>query len=108
MDLERRSKYPGVKIHLEGHECQAYLDWLEQAKLHLKGKGDIKLFETLEELVMMTYTRQIARLIKKAAKKDPNLLMPRTAEQVKAQLEKEQTKAAEKLARMAGGETWNA
>ncbi len=100
MKLEPRGKYPGVKIHLDEKEVEA-----------LKVSGQLIGGEPIPNLTVdhpfYRFGQKLSRKIHALMAEHPDLLMPRTPEQIKAELQLEQQKAADKLAKMAEGAKWN-
>lgn len=99
-EVERRGKYPGVKVHLDPEEMsklQVLADYLTGAW-------------TATPAEIKTYRKFFVKLVKQitaTVEEDPSTIVERTPEQIRAVLEKERNKAAEKLARMEAGEQWN-
>ena len=89
MKIERRGKYPGVKLHLDGEECKA----IQEVKF-LNIIGMPKILITLVEKV------------KEAIKEDPSLLEERTEEEIKATLMKEYVESEKKLKHIKDGLDW--
>ena len=79
MKLQKRGKYAVVKLHLDAKECEAILCY----------KPDI--------LIPIWVQKAMSRLIRKALKKDPTILDPRTDTEIQAALEKEHLKASQRL-----------
>ena len=87
MTSEKRAKYPGVKLHLDGPECQKLLDWRKNWK---KGKGQDNDF-LLDQISL------ISKAIKDLLKTNPDVLKDRTPEQIKAALLSDQAKIEKQL-----------
>ena len=96
MKIERRGKYPGVKLHLDGDECKALAHTTDSGFLnrpefsHISGE-------------MM---REIRKAVAKAIKEDPTLLDERTEEEIKATLMKEYVESEKKLKHIKDGLDW--
>lgn len=91
MKIERRGKYPGVKLHLDGEECKALID--PNAPIAAWGIGN-------------TIAKDIRKAVAKAIKEDPTLLEERTEEEIKATLMKEYVESEKKLAHIKDGLDW--
>lgn len=89
MKLERRGKYPGVKLHLDGEECEKLLS--HESPFH-GGSG---------EILLMIYHQ-----VQKAIEDDPTLLEERSEEEIKATLMKEFVESEKKLAHIKDGLDW--
>jgi hypothetical protein len=85
--IERRGKYAGVKIHLDGEQCKAILD----------------LHHTMEEIGLSIHNQLLAAL-----EEDPSILEDRTEEEIKAELMIEAQKSILKLTAMQHGGDWKA
>lgn len=83
MKLERRGKYPGVKVHLEPEECSAMVDG--ETTPHLK----------------------LRKLIRKAMIEDPSLFSERSEDEIQEELKEERDKALLKLSNIKKGKKWN-
>lgn len=85
MKIERRGKYPGVKLHLDGEECKILMtDGLEYCNLLL----------------------EVGTAVRYAIANDPTLLEERTEEEIKATLMKEYVESEKKLAHIKDGLDW--
>jgi hypothetical protein len=84
--IEKRGKYPGVKVHLDRDEVRVFLG-------QMGGYPDL--------------VAKLRREIEKELKEHPDLLEERTPEQIKEELQLELRKAQEKLAKMEQGKQWN-
>lgn len=100
MKLERRGKYPGVKIHLEPEECLRVCDqilWFNEqdppdpGPAHYGSAG----------------LRKLYKLIRKAIAEDSTIFDDRTDDEIREELEVERDKSVEKLKKMKNGEVWN-
>lgn len=93
--VEKRGKYGGVKVHLDGPQCQALLNYILAAP------------ESKEVGVAVAILMETALAIKKLLKKEPDLLKDRTPEEIAAILLKEKEAAELKLERMKNGKEWS-
>lgn len=98
MKIEKRGKYPGVKVHLEPDEAKVYIQFAKDITTSgQKLKGDI------------TYVSLSAKLgtkISKLIEEDPTLLEARTEEEIKHELEVELESAQLKLKALNKGKDW--
>lgn len=83
MKIEPRGKYPGVKVHLDEKECEELLQAYEGGYIKVN--------------VPHFFGLKLAKQIKDLLAEEPDLLTPRTPEQVKAILAKEVEKAKMQL-----------
>lgn len=102
MKIEPRGKYAGVKVHLEEDEVKNLLSGLPQKGSDQVGPG------TFVVGTAVKFSHKLATKIRKLANENPNLLSPRTDEEIKAELILERDKAIEKLSLMEKGQKWNA
>lgn len=98
MKIEPRGKYAGVKIHLDGDECEELLAAVQDDQV--KGyQFSTKLAQgTMKKKSQQLFTVvalgvQMASKIRNLQEEEPDLLKDRTPEQVKAILAKEVEKA---------------
>lgn len=89
MKLEPRGKYPGIKIHLDEVEVKALTN------------------PPPSEMEAFAFTTRLGKKIRALMAEFPDLLAPRTEEQIKAELQLELEKSQLKLAKMAEGAKWN-
>lgn len=89
MKLERRGKYPGIKLHLDKEECEGI-----NAVKYLNIIGMPKILITL------------VNEVKRALEEDPSLLEERTEEEIKATLMKEYVESEKKLKHIKDGLDW--
>ena len=97
MNIERRGKYPGVKIHLDEVETRRVLDVLF-------GPGPVGAIQAANAFKIVA---KMAKLIEKELVEDPALLDARTEAEILAELLLEREKANEKIARIEAGLMWN-
>lgn len=103
MEIERRGKYPGVKVHLNPEEIEA----VKALSVILATKsawepGNTLLTKSGRKLVI-----KIAEKIAEELAADPLLLAPRNEEDIRTVLIKERDSAIAKLAKMDQGVAWN-
>lgn len=94
MKLERRGKYAGVKVHLDGPECELIL-------------SDFSM--TSQDKNMMREANFYLRLRKKLEelkKEFPDLLKDRTPEEIEVELKSEMLKSELKLDALSHGKDW--
>ena len=85
MKLERRGKYPGVKVHLEKDECV----------LLMEPKGN-----------WLPLVTKLIKNLTKLAKEEPTLLEDRSEEEILATLSKEAIESDLKLKAIGKGADW--
>lgn len=93
MQIERRGKYPGVKVHLDEDECK-----------------QLAALATSEPLTGNKTSKVVMKLAGKIAaqlKEDKTTLQARTEEEIITELQTERDKAIEKLSKLAAGKAWN-
>jgi hypothetical protein len=90
MKIEKRGKYPGVKVHLEPEECEAFLGLAKDVEL---GMGLLQ--PTTPSY--FTVALKIGKKMKKIAADDPTFLTERTPEQIEAALLKDKQKIEQQL-----------
>lgn len=88
---EPRGKFAGIKAHLDEIDCQGLLDAADESNT----------------IQLIAFAKHVAKLIRKLLKEEPNLLLPRTPDQIEAELVEEQKKASKKLAKAGAGLVWN-
>lgn len=98
MKIEKRGKYPGVKVHLEPDEAEVYVKFASDiAKSGQQVKGAIS---------YVSLSAKLGSKISKLIAEDPTLLKERTPEEIKHELEVEYESAALKLKALNKGEDW--
>lgn len=99
MKIEKRGKYAGVKVHLEPDEVQPFLDVYQDYVQAGMGTptGVIDYF---------SLSVKLGKKIKQLIADEPNLLKPRTPEEIEAELKNEFESAKLKLAAMKQGKDW--
>lgn len=98
MKIEKRGKYPGIKVHLEPDECEPFITL---AADHKKAGG-----ETATTPSYYTLAVKLGKKIAALNTEDPGVFTPRTQEEIKAELEEEMRSSAAKLAAMQNGSDW--
>lgn len=96
MKLERRGKYPGVKVHLEKDECEEILKVMNGGEV-VPG----------EEFITYNFYHKLGKQINKLIQSEPDLLIDRTPEQVKEVVELEFITAQKKLEALQQGKKWD-
>lgn len=113
MKIEKRGKYPGVKVHLDGEEarrimedCNSMLEYSPKAitkMVNIAGGGT----EAVQAIVTaFEHARKLAKKIAKEFKDYPSLFDERTEEEIKEELETEFKAAGDKLAAIEKGKDW--
>jgi hypothetical protein len=92
--LERRGKYPGVKVHLDKDQCLVVQRYMTAPR----PDGAKAAFKAL--------TAEIAETINALLTDDPSVLEERTEEQIIKELEIERQKSEAKLKKLAAGKDW--
>lgn len=96
--IEKRGKYPGVKVHLEPDECEAFINLAKDAEKVELIKSPVKSY--------LTVAIKIGKKMLSVAAEQPDFLIERTPEQVKESLLKDQAKIEEQLKAMGMGKDW--
>jgi hypothetical protein len=101
--VETRGKYAGVKIHLDVEECEALVKLADDGKVSnfavLAGTS-----KTIQVPFNLAY--KMGKEIKDLLAENPDLLKPRTPEQIAAILAKEVEKASMQLNAVKSGKKW--
>lgn len=100
MEIERRGKYPGVKVHLDPEEIEAIN----------KLADFLKIIDPVKSTSARPGQKLIIKLDSKIAAQvaeDPTTLAKRTEDEIRATLEKERDSAIKKLAAMDDGKEWH-
>lgn len=100
MEIERRGKFPGVKIHLDPAEVKAIgplASFLEK----------IDPIKSVDARPGQKVVIKLASKIAQQLKEDSSTLQQRTPEEIRTELETERDKAIEKLARLDAGKKWS-
>lgn len=106
MKIEKRGKYPGVKVHLDPEECEAFMAFAEDLKTIQQSSslGDVPtsvVIPTFEQVSFFSISAKIGKQMNKLIKDEPDFLKERTPEQIKESLLADQAKIVKQLA--AGG-----
>lgn len=113
MKIERRGKFPGVKVHLDGEEAKRIMEDLAEAdpdmdvltKAFKKAGCDAADIQGI--LTSIEHTTKLAKKIRKEFISYPTLFVERTEEEIKEELETELKAAGDKLALIEQGKKWN-
>lgn len=119
MNLEKRGKFPGIKLHLTKEECEEVLVLRKEhktgkiRKLRERAKEGAKGFTTAEVAALsdalcnaLDWVLPVVKLIGKAIEEDPTILAERTEAEIVEELKAEKVKCEKKLAQIAAGEEW--
>lgn len=98
MKIEPRGKYAGVKVHLEGEECEELLDIYNARNC----ASDLD-----KDNLSLRFAIRLGKKINQLLEEEPKLLEDRTDEQIKAALLKEQEESTRKLEKLEKGQKWN-
>jgi hypothetical protein len=101
MKIEKRGKYPGVKVHLEPDECALLVGVKSVDMGHQPGVKNPSIVAAFK------FTAKLGEKIRKLQADEPDLLEERTLEQIREELELELRKAKEKLEKLNQGQIWN-
>lgn len=99
MKIEKRGKYPGVKVHLDPDECEAFSSLASYAE-------KTEILKGTKPLSYLNVAIKIGHKLLKIAKEDPSFIEERTPEQVKESLMKDKKKIEEQLNAMGTGKDW--
>lgn len=88
MKIERRGKYPGIKVHIDPPDWKAITS------------GDLT-------VSALQWVKKLIKAVKDEEKTHPNLWAERTPKEIEDELKLEKAKAESKLAKLKGGLTWN-
>ncbi len=93
MKLERRGKYPGVKVHLDDEECKRLIKFAEET-------------DAPSAVFRSAFAAKLGRKITQLHIEDPTIIMERTPDQIREVLEGELQAATLKLEAIKQGEDW--
>lgn len=96
-EVERRGKYPGVKVHFDPEEIKKLTALADYLNVELIEATEVKGRKMLIKL---------AGKIKLVMEEDPSTLDERTPEEIIQVLEKERDSAIAKLAKIGAGQDW--
>jgi hypothetical protein len=102
--VETRGKYAGVKIHLDVEECEALMALHNDGNVAFDAHAAGAKFKDLH--VPLSLAQQMGKKISGLLDENPDLLKPRTPEQVAAILAKEVEKASMQLNAVKSGKKW--
>lgn len=114
MKIERRGKFPGVKVHLDGEEAKRIMEDL-QPLIGFDVKKLAKNWKSLGQdssdiqgaVTALEHGTKLAKKIAKEFASYPSLFDERTEEEIKEELETELKAAGDKLALIEQGKKWN-
>lgn len=106
MHIERRGKYPGVKIHLTKDECLRLLDLIEQ--LDQAKATHAPAADALSRRGLYKHAKAVARALQEELAHDPTILDERNEVEIREAMETELEKLTKKLAAFDAGEPWQA
>lgn len=105
MKIEKRGKYPGVKIHFDKEQVEGALKEIAAHQKLFEGASDaIKQGRRFKEAFPVL--RELFKSIENLLEEDPTVLEERTEEEIKAELELEFRAAGEKLEALSKGKDW--
>lgn len=105
MKIEKRGKYPGVKVHLEPDEVKLFMKVAEGQQV---ANGGMKI-EVPTYLTNPTFSSMVLKLGGKLinlVKEEPDTLSERTPEQVAEVVALELKTATQKMEALKGGKDW--
>jgi hypothetical protein len=102
--VETRGKYAGVKIHLDVEECEALIEASKALTTIYPTEVAVGL-KTIS--VPLKLAKQMGKEIAGLLEENPDLLKPRTPEQIAAILAKEVEKASMQLNAVKAGTKWD-
>lgn len=94
MKVDSRTKYAGVRFHLDENECSVLLEWYRKLKA-----GSSPMFP-------VALVKDAGRRLNKLVEKDPDVLKQKTIEQVKEALAASGEKVGKQLAAIKAGKEW--
>lgn len=98
MKIEKRGKYAGVKVHLDEEECLTYTQFFFAISAGLA--------ELHAEQPAIKLGVRLGKKITLLLKEEPNLLKPRTDEEIQHELLVELESATQKIAAIKAGGDW--
>jgi hypothetical protein len=84
MKIEKRGKSPGVKVHLDPEECEAFIELVKDTEMSQAHGQHLVIKDTY-----FTVALKIGKKLKKIAEDEPDFLSERTPEQIKASMLKD-------------------
>lgn len=107
MKIEKRGKYPGVKVHLEPDECQAFIAFAKDAEVALNKSNSIEHFTGHSgPPTYFSISQKIGSKLAKLMVDEPNLLIERTEDEILASMEKDLAKINQQKAAIAMKKDW--
>lgn len=103
MKIEKRGKYAGVKVHLEPEECEIFMQLVGDVE---KAGYEPKYPHLTIKPSYFVLTHTLGKKIVKLLKAEPTLLMARTPEEIKHELEVEFESAKLKLDALTHNQDW--
>lgn len=101
MKIEKRGKYPGVKVHLDPDECQAFIQFGEDVQKISPSDPLASVALKPSKPTYFSVSAQIGKKMGKILVEEPDFLKERTPEQIKESLLADKAKIEKQLA--AGG-----
>lgn len=96
MKIEKRGKYPGIKVHLDDQECQEFLKLSDDAThAELAPKKDA-----------IGIAIKIGGKLRKLMAEYPTLLVERTPAEIEESLKRDREKIEKQLTAMKQGDDW--
>lgn len=87
MEIERRGKFPGIKVHLD--------------------KDEVEMLKSPDSQPARNLVMKLSKKISKQLIEDPSTLQQRSQDEIRTELETERDKAIEKLAKLSAGKQWS-
>ena len=105
MKIEPRGKYAGIKVHLDEKEVQEILDTMDAAN---SGLAHIHPHDVSYDLSNLgeKFLTKLGKKVREVMKEKPNLLEPRTDEEVALELASEYESAKAKIATLKAKGDW--
>jgi hypothetical protein len=109
VEIEKRGKYPGVKVHLDPEECEVFMKLADDAGL----MGGAKVwspytgsYSVKPPPTYLSLATKLGRKINALKAEFPTLLKERTQEEIEEVLRMEKESATKKLDALAHGSDW--
>ena len=99
MKIEKRGKYAGVKVHLTETECELLMEITACS-------DELSSTDWNGENIAVKFASKLGKKISTLLEECPDLLKPRTPEEIKLELENELESATLKLQAMENGGDW--
>jgi hypothetical protein len=94
MKIEKRGKYPGVKVHLDPEECEAFLQFAEDVA---KSALPVPTNTLLVQDTFFSVSLKIGKKMLKLRDEAPNFLKERTPLEIEQALLKDKQKIEQQL-----------